>query len=1253
MSSRRQQTNSSSAVTDSHPEIQVVEETIEETTTETTTETTDILGADTEQLAAQLQRVDTNKLDSLFSSAKMLGDSLVLEAETADMSLISGQTSLLEAETQAVTGSPTDSCSMSLTNSRSNHKIRNKMTDTQILGASTQTLLANLSESEVMVDTPRMMTDSLTLATTTQVLGQDVAAEEGEDSNDSLILASTQPVFKMPGQSTTSMSDITPSPAETELVPCTTATVSSTDDILVEEVTHLEDSEHEDEDVTPEDQTQADMNFEDIQESLKAAEEVLAESLHTKSPVVAVFVSESPTVDFLNEDSNCSEDLLDGSREKDLIDATLKVEQEPEKKINASECFSKTSVENVTMEVATQPSTVASQHLSATSVEDVSMVEASQPAPSISRTATLGRDKTNMKNVSMDQTTAVDSEIISCHNLENVVTACDVSDPSMLGTSEYKEESEEITVSKVRPISPANNTSEDKSLCLQLESTLPSPGESPVFKKSQSLVENTSQLEEMETKTNGEDEELDNIDTDVGVKGILPIRAIRRKSSISSSLNTSVSRSEESKSPEPDDPPSQPSTADSEDSEPMLPCTYDLIADADGSSEEDDDDIPCTPMKKSQEVGQDAEADIELDGELTVKESGEDPADQNPSDNQATPNQPQEEKNSTPNLDTEMDPKKDPSLGPEKGKILEKASGRNKKEPGSKLKRNKRASVAPSRPSETVASSEAKPDGRKKLSLPAGILDSPATISSPRAIPSPLNLNSSPPKPLLAKEQTKTSRKTRAKKELSEDWIVNKKPKSKGPDKTKLLEGVDVSVTAADLAKNKTKSKVLEAQLDPSPASLGANVSVTAAEAIKARKMRSAQKNDLTISEQTVEPAPTLPPRKSRGRKKETTKETIVSKTDESSSKTLRGVRNRVSTGENVWNERESSIDRESSSKKRVSLEAEPSENGSESGTMEPEPTKTTRRKFLLSSRKKGQASVLETLSPKPDEDCSEPVVRKGRGKTKKSMTPGNQETPKNVVEEAQNNLKENSEECVKGKRGRSKKVITSVGAAANVENTRTERVDEKNETIVKRGRGRPNKSDSLEGPKSCAKVVDIPGKTEKKKPVDNQKKSGRSRTRMSEIPKAKTPPEEDPKPSRGRRRKTEPVPNLSEEPITAEVVIKTSRRSRRNSLTKEDSVSSVSTLPAIDEENTTTDVKQGRKRKAEVTPERGSSSGKRRPGERPASGSGGTRSRSGQSVSSEGCSSPSLRKVESLNRSKFAVMFTGYNEQARLNILL
>ena len=81
MLSRRQQTNtnSSSAVADSDddeeiPETQAVEETIEETTTEIT----DILEADTEQVTApvSVQRVDTHKLDSLFTSAKMVEDSL-------------------------------------------------------------------------------------------------------------------------------------------------------------------------------------------------------------------------------------------------------------------------------------------------------------------------------------------------------------------------------------------------------------------------------------------------------------------------------------------------------------------------------------------------------------------------------------------------------------------------------------------------------------------------------------------------------------------------------------------------------------------------------------------------------------------------------------------------------------------------------------------------------------------------------------------------------------------------------------------------------------------------------------------------------------------------------------------------------------------------------------------------------------------------------------------------------------------------
>ena len=104
---------------------------------------------------------------------------------------------------------------------------------------------------------------------------------------------------------------------------------------------------------------------------------------------------------------------------------------------------------------------------------------------------------------------------------------------------------------------------------------------------------------------------------------------------------------------------------------------------------------------------------------------------------------------------------------------------------------------------------------------------------------------------------------------------MNKKPKSKGSVKTQSTDGVDVSVTASDLAKNKAKSKVLEADPGPAPASPGANVSVTAAEVIKARRMRNAQKNK-TAAEQPEEPATTLPTRKSRGKKKESSTVTDV-----------------------------------------------------------------------------------------------------------------------------------------------------------------------------------------------------------------------------------------------------------------------------------------------------------------------------------------------------------------------------------------
>ena len=1491
MLSRRQQTNtnSSTAVADSDdeeeiPETQAVEETIEETTTEIT----DILEADTEQVTApiSIQRVDTRKLDSLFSSAKMVEDSLnvtssdILEADTAD---ISGQSSLLVAETQPIAGAPSDSCSMSLTNSRSNQKIRNKMTDSQILAASTQTLLAKLSDSEVAGDTPRLLTDSLVLAASTQVLGQEslemnVTTGEGEDSNDSLIFASTQPVFKMPAMPTSSLTDVTapsPSPSTLDILVAETApmaevsgitedilgadtaqmeavpssSVQSPQDILDEETAQMAVSltENEGEEDLPEDQTQADMCFDEIQENIKAAEEFLAASSLPTRPDGALFTTLNQSVNFVNEDSNCSEGLLDGTEEENLLDGVINEGQESE--VNSTECFSKTSVENITMDVATQPS--ASVQLGVTSFEDVSMVEASQPPKTISRATTLGKDRTSVKSVTMDQTTAVDSEIISCDNSEirhitekdnsiddvikedtyvclsktsvenitmdvatqstssvklNVTTdedvsiveasqppqpisrtttlgkdrtnvnsitmdqttavdseiiSCDNSEnisppdvrvPHKVVTSKSKEdqEAEQETVQSARPVTPVNisNSSRDKSLCLQLDSTLQSPGESPVFKKNSSAsqsVDNCSQsrLEDATQFSEDNIDNIDNIDPDVGIKGIHSIKAIRRKSSISSNQKSSVSRSEISKSPEPVNPTPPESniedcnSRDSGDSGPMLPCTNELVADVESSSDDDEEDLPCSPMKKIQE----GKSDIDLDGVLNVIASAVNTAkgftsdsapDPSPNVEPVVPQHPQSEETtkSACNLEADTDPNNSGQCSKE-GQKGTKVSGKIK-QTSSKLKlKLKKPSVAPSRPSETVPSSASlKSDRRKKLSLPMGILDSPATISSPRAVPSPLK--AAPPQPLLVKELSKTSRKTRAKKEISDDWIVNKKPKSRESNKAQKPVGVDVSVTAADLSKNKTKSKILEADPGPAPASPGANVSVTAAEVIKARRMRSAQKNE-TTSEQIGEPAATLPGRKSSGRKKESDNETVVPKTNESSSKINKTSGGTDTTLKETYTPEVNST---SSTRKRVSFEGvEEESTGNDQSDVEPEPTKASRRKVVLSLRgkKSSEASILENSNFIQDDDSGEPVVKKGRGKSKKSEAANSktqealtssEEVGKDTSTERNTSrasitvaekVDEKPVAIVKKGRGRPKKsgsleMTTSVPNEDNTaKNTSekilagapkkcTEKVDDLPAATVKKGRGRPKKSDSLErttsvpvedstvkntsvintanpANKSAEKVDDLPAAIVKKrkgrpkksdslestssvpeedstakeseKIVDNAKKSGRIKPRMSEIPKVKTP-EEDSKPSRGRHRKTEPVSKPSEEPVTTDGVKKdTSRRSRRISITKEDSVSSVSTLPAIEEESKIAQAKKGRKRKAECTPERSSSSSKKRAGESSGSGSGGSvRSRSGHSMSSGGCSSPSLRKVESLNRNKFSVMFTGYNEQ-------
>merc|ERR1719232_1465012 len=107
-------------------------------------------------------------------------------------------------------------------------------------------------------------------------------------------------------------------------------------------------------------------------------------------------------------------------------------------KSNPCEAMSVTSVENISMIEATQPSRAnTGEAMSVTSVEDVSMVEASQPTQTLSKTSTIGRNKTNVDSVTMDQTKAVDSEIIT--NMSDISTSISNNQPE---TSENCEEEE-------------------------------------------------------------------------------------------------------------------------------------------------------------------------------------------------------------------------------------------------------------------------------------------------------------------------------------------------------------------------------------------------------------------------------------------------------------------------------------------------------------------------------------------------------------------------------------------------------------------------------------------------------------------------------------------------------------------------------------------------------------------------------------------------------------------------------------------
>merc|ERR1719232_172789 len=109
-------------------------------------------------------------------------------------------------------------------------------------------------------------------------------------------------------------------------------------------------------------------------------------------------------------------------------------------KSNPCEAMSVTSVENISMIEATQPSRAnIGEAMSVTSVEDVSMVESSQPTQTLSKPSTIGRNKTNVNSVTMDQTKAVDSEIIT--NMSDISTLTSNNQPE---TSDKIVEKEEV-----------------------------------------------------------------------------------------------------------------------------------------------------------------------------------------------------------------------------------------------------------------------------------------------------------------------------------------------------------------------------------------------------------------------------------------------------------------------------------------------------------------------------------------------------------------------------------------------------------------------------------------------------------------------------------------------------------------------------------------------------------------------------------------------------------------------------------------
>ena len=311
-------------------------------------------------------RVDTNKLDALLAGQKKSEEnSSIFNLETQNIlhdSCDDSNSSLLTAETQPL-GSPVAGAS----------HLRNMLSDSEIIGASTQYLLSKMSATE---DVASDIQDSLS----------DSSVED-----DLSFAAETQPVFN---RTTSPLNSTKGSENEKEGVPIEEA------DTFIVPGSDEEENENEKNNTVVK-------WYERIGENLEGA--------------VSGSSSES---DYRRYDP----------------------ESEENDRAEKSSCV-------LSHHCATL---LDEQNLDGTVTNSISMVEASQPSTN-SRTATLGRNKTDVNCKTMDETAALESDILIAGN--NSFESCSV-------------HSTDLT----RVATDTGNTS----LVLQLDSTLEKHSENPV-----------------------------------------------------------------------------------------------------------------------------------------------------------------------------------------------------------------------------------------------------------------------------------------------------------------------------------------------------------------------------------------------------------------------------------------------------------------------------------------------------------------------------------------------------------------------------------------------------------------------------------------------------------------------------------------------------------------------------------------------------------------------------------------------------